>query len=275
MTDLNRTLRVYVDGIEISQGCRVLLQGAAALSLYPSMNLVGLLNLSDAGYNALADGRTISVATDRSELFTGQIQDFSRRPFPGGGVLTEIGFSLGLDLWQAEISFSVPAGKTVEEIIRLVLEASGTPFRLLTALPSSASFGLPAAPPSSTFFGLPAPQPSSAPFSRPWALFGRAGELLETLLSSAGLRGCLTPAGLLPVHPSTPPQAELSEADLTDRPILTRGYAVLQTRPLGWPVGRRASLMYQGRETTGLILRREIDADTAGGPWSCQLLLEL
>ena len=263
MSDLNRTLRVSVDGIEISQGCRVLLQGAAALSLYPSMNLVGLLNLSDAGYNALADGRTISVATDRSELFTGQIQDFSRRPFPGGGVLTEIGFSLGLDLWQAEISFSVPAGKTVEEIIRLVLEASGTPFRLLTALPSSAPFDLPAA------------LPSSAPFSRPWALFGRAGELLETLLSSAGLRGCLTPAGLLPVHPSALPQAELSEADLTDRPILTRGYAVLQTRPLGWPVGRRASLMYQGRETTGLILRREIDADTAGGPWSCQLLLEL
>ncbi len=251
MTDLNRTLRVSVDGIEISQGCRVLLQGAAALSLYPSMNLVGLLNLSDAGYNALADGRTLSVATDRSELFAGQIQDFSRRPFPGGGVLTEIGFSLGLDLWQAEVSLSVPANKTAEEVIRFVLEASGTSFRLLSALPPS------------------------DPFPRPWALFGRAGEILETLLSSAGLRGCLTPAGLLPVHPSAPPQVELSEADLTDRPILTRGYAVLQTRPLGWPVGRRASLMYQGRETTGLILRREIDADTAGGPWSCQLLLEL
>lgn len=250
MSVLNRTLSVLADGREISRGCRVCLRGAAGLSLYPALWTAGILNLSDSGRAALRIGKEIAVLREGAELARGVIQEVQRLPAGSGGAWTVVGFSLGLDLWEAEVSLSAEAGLTAEELIRRTLEASGTPWHLLNPLP---------------------PGPA---FSRGWALSGRAAEAIETLLASAGARGCLTPSGLIAVSPSAPVQAELSEADLTDQPVLTRGRLILSTLPIGWPVGRRARLTFRGRETTGLILRRSVDADTLSGPWNSQLLIE-
>ena len=246
----NRELTVIIDGTEISRGCRVRLRGTAGLSLYPALWTAGILNLSDSGRGALRTGKEIVLLRDGAELARGSLQEVQQLPAGSGGAWTVAGFSLGLDLWEAEISLSAEAGRSPEELIRLVLEASGTPWHLLNPLP-------------------PGPV-----FSRGCALSGRAGELIETLLAAAGARGCLTPSGLIAVSPGAPVQAELSEADLTDQPVYTRGRLILSTRPAGWPVGRRIRLSFRGRETTGLILRRSVDADTLSGPWNSQLLVE-
>ena len=246
----NRDLTVKIDGENISRGCRVRLRGAAGLSLYPVLWTAEILNLSDSGRGALRTGKEVVLLREGAELARGSIQEVQQLPSGSGGAWTVFGFSLGLDLWEAEIALSAEAGHSPEELIRRTLEASGTPWRLLNPLP-------------------PGPV-----FSRGWALSGRAGELIETLLASAGVRGCLTPSGLIAVSPSAPVQAELSEADLTDQPVRTRGRLILPTRPAGWPVGRRIRLSFRGRETTGLILRRSVDADTLSGPWNSQLLIE-
>ena len=86
-------------------------------------------------------------------------------------------------------------------------------------------------------------------------------------LSAARARCCLTPAGLciIPAE-GLPVSLHLSEEDLLDEPVpLTSGLLWLRTKPLGWPLGKTATVTWNGEETTGLVVERSLDADTLSG----------
>lgn len=268
---LNRNLSVLIDGVPVADGCRIRFRGDLTLSLYPDLLSVTVLNLSDQEYHLLRQGGSLSVLHSAalpasnavrpitrepvprgsSLLASGIVQDVTRETHPGG-TETTIGFSLGLDLWQAPVSLSVEAGVSASETIRRLLSASGTPWQLLS---------------------FPGEDPV---FSRPQAFFSRAADAIETALTAARVRACLTPSGLVvvPVNPSTP-EVFLSESDLTDTPVYTRDCVLLSTLMAGWPIGRRLQLTYHGKTTHAVIVKQRFDADTGDGPWKTELLAEV
>ena len=186
-------------------------------------------------------------------LASGQVSDVFCRTVPEGTV-TAAAFSLGLDLWEAQVSLSVDSGVSVSETVRRLLDASGTGIRLLS---------------------FPGADPVC---SRGRAFFGRAAECIGEALSGAGAGGYLVPAGLC-VVPAAPLPAtlHLSEKDLTDRPSFADGgkKMILSTTVTGFQPGEEMTLETGGKAFSGLIMERMTEADTAIGPWSAQLLIEL
>ena len=248
---LNRNLAVRIDGTPAAEGCRVRLQGEITLSLYPDLLTLTVWNLSDEGYHQLRRGGSVSVSCGPSLLASGIIRDVARETLPDG-VRTLIGFSLGLDLWESAVSLTVPAGAAASRTVTLLLEASGTPWKLLS---------------------FPGPDPV---FPRAQSHFGHTPDRIAAVLSAARARACLTPSGLI-VVPETPesPEAFLSESDLTDAPVYTADCAVLSTKMAGWPIGRRLRLNDRGKTTDGIITRQRFDADTGDGPWQTQIIAEV
>ena len=190
---------------------------------------------------------------DDSCLAFGQVSDVFCRTVPEGTVTTAA-FSLGLNLWESQIFLAVPAGISVSDTIRRILEESGTDIQLL-------SF------------------PSDDPvFIRGQAFCGMAAECITEALSAASARCYLVPSGLciIPADPLTP-TLHLSESDLTDRPaVVDRGRKMILTTTVpGFQPGEEMMLQYKGTTSAGLILERMTDADTGTGPWITQLLIEL
>ena len=139
-----RDLRVYLDGEPFTQGTGFRLTGRVDLNLYPDLFLLQCRNLPKEGIFQLRNARHISVLSNGSRpvtrqasglpnsscLATGILSDVYTQTVPEGTV-TVAAFSLGLDLWNAEVSVSCPAGTSVSDDVRAILDASGTGIRLL------------------------------------------------------------------------------------------------------------------------------------------------
>ena len=247
-----RELKVLADGTPFAGGCRFHLSGKVSIGLYPSLFLLEAWNLSDADAFRLRNARELSVLRENSCLAFGQVSDVFRRTVPEGTV-TAAAFSLGLDLWEAPVSLSVPAGVSVSETVRRLLSASGTGRALLS---------------------FPGEDPV---FPRAQAFFGRAAECVSEALSAAGARGVLVPAGLCAVPKEPLPAAlRLTEKDLADAPAFADGgrKMILSTTVTGFRPGEEILLEYENKTASGLIVERLTDADTGTGPWSTQLLVE-
>ena len=64
-------------------------------------------------------------------LAFGQVSDVFTETVPEG-TITTVAFSLGLNLWESQVSLSVSSGVSVSETVRRILAASGTGIRLLS-----------------------------------------------------------------------------------------------------------------------------------------------
>lgn len=245
-----RDLSVHSDAALLPGG-RFRLRGKTAIGLFPSLFTLECWNLPEESFLRLTRTKSLSVFRGISCLASGTVSDVYRRTVPEGTVTTAA-FSLGLDLWEAQVSLSVPAGISVSETVRRLLEASGTGIRLLS------------------FPG------SDRRFSRPQFFRGRAADCLTEALGNC--RGFLVPSGLrvLPAEP-LPATLHLTEKDLTDAPAFARGgkRMILSTAVTGFQPGEEMTLRWQGQAFRGLILERMTEADTGDGPWRCELLVEV
>lgn len=250
---MDRKLTARTDGALFAEGCRFHLSGKTEIGLFPSLFLLQCQNLSDADVFRLRNTKELSVYRDDSCLAFGRVSDVFRETVPEGTVTT-VAFSLGLDLWEAQVSVSVPAGETVSETIRLLLDASGTGIQLLS---------------------FPGEDPV---FSRGQAFCGRAADCIATALTAAGAKGYLVPAGLC-IVPAEPLELtlHLTKTDLTDAPMIAAGGTkmILSTTVTGFQPGEEMTLEVDGERWKGLILERMVEADTGYGEWRTQLLVQL
>ena len=248
-----RDFHVLLDGQSFSKGTGFRLTGRVNLYLYPDLFVLQCRNLPREGIFQLQNARQISVLSNGSCLASGQISDVYTQTVPEGTV-TFAAFSLGLNLWNAEVSVSCPAGTSISDDVRTILEASGTGIQLLS---------------------FPGENPLPL---RGRAYAGKAAEAVASALSQASARGFLTPAGLQ-VIPKDPLSASLhlTEADLTDRPVFADSgrKMILSTNVVGFQPGDEMTLSFEGTTTKGLITSRLVDADSYAGLWRTQLLVEL
>ena len=250
---MNRELSVLCDGTAFAGGCRFHLSGKTGIGLFPSLFLLQCMNHSDADVFRLRNTKSLSVSRDDSCLAFGKVSDVFRETVPDGTVTT-VAFSLGLDLWEAQVSLSVPTGMSVSETVRLLLDASGTGIQLLS---------------------FPGADPA---FFRGQAFCGRAAEGIAEALTAAGAKGYLVPAGLC-VVPGEPlePTLHLTKADLTDAPMIAAGgkKMILSTSVTGFQPGEEMTLEADGESWQGRRLERMVEADTAYGEWKTQLVIQL
>ena len=276
-----RDLRVFLDGVPFTQGTGFRLSGRVDLNLYPDLFLLQCRNLPKEGIFQLRNARHISVLSNGSApasrpisgppngsapatrqtsglpnsscLATGILSDVYTQTVPEGTV-TVAAFSLGLDLWNEEVSVSCPAGTSVSDDVRAILGASRTGIRLL---------------------GFPGEDPQPL---RGRAYVGKAAEAIASALSQAGTRGFLTPAGLqvIPKDP-LPASLHLTGDDLTDRPVFADGgrKMILPTNVIGFQPGDEMTLSFEGTIAKGLVVSRLVDADSYAGPWKTELLIEI
>lgn len=253
MQEFDRRLTVFTDGEPFAPDTRFRLFGRLRIGLFPSLFLLQCRNLSDSDSFRLRNANELSVMREDSCLAFGRVTDVFTETVPEGTVTTAA-FSLGLDLWEAQISLAVPAGVSVSETVQRILSVSGTGIRLLS---------------------FPGPDPV---FMRGQAFCGRAAECITSVLSSAGAMGYLVPAGLciIPAEP-LPATLHLTEKDLTDRPAFADGgkKMILSTTVTGFQPGEEMTLATEGKTYSGLILERMMEADTAIGSWKTQLLVEV
>ena len=266
-----RDFHVLLDGQSFSKGTGFRLTGRVNLYLYPDLFVLQCRNLPREGIFQLQNARQISVLSNDSCLASGQISDVYTQTVPEGTV-TVAAFSLGLDLWNAEVCVSCPAGISISDDVRTILEASGTGIQLLS---------------------FPGEDPLPL---RGRAYVGKAAEAISQALShcngigtddvptihssriAACARGFLTPAGLqvIPKDP-LPASLHLTEADLTDRPVFADSgrKMILSTNVVGFQPGDEMTLSFEGTTTKGLITSRMVDADSYAGPWKTELLIEI
>ena len=248
-----RNLRIMADGTSFASGCRFHLSGKTGIGLFPSLFTLEAWNLMEQDYLLLSRTKELAVYREDSCLAYGVVSDVFRKTVQDG-TITTAAFSLGLDLWNAQVSLSVEAGVSVSNTIRRIQLASGAGVPLLS---------------------LPGEDPV---FSRGQAFFGRAADCITSALTAAGARGVLVPAGLkvIPVTP-LPATLHLTEKDLTDAPAYALGgkRMILSTTVTGFQPGDEMTLEYEGLTSSGLILERMTDADTGPGSWITQLLIEV
>ena len=252
MNDLFRQLTIVADGEPVTGFRHARLTGMDSLGLYPMPFTLQVWNLADSDYWLLAAAKELSVRHDDSVLAAGMISDLCRSTVPEG-VVTEIVFSAGLRLWEAPVSLSVEAGISVSETVRRILETSGTGITLLS---------------------FPGDDPVR---SRGQVFSGRAAECVETALSAAKARCCLTSSGLCVIPASGfPVSMELTEKDLIDAPSRAgNGLRILRTRVTGWLPGKMVTVNWKGESFSGLVTERSIDADNLEGNWQAELIIEV
>ena len=250
---MDRKLTVLADGTPFADGCRFHLSGKTGIGLFPSLFLLQCWNLSDADVFRLRNTKELSIYRDDSCLAFGKISDVYRETVQEG-TLTTVAFSLGLDLWEAQVSVTVPVETKVSETVRLLLDASGTGIQLLS---------------------FPGPD---LHLSRGQAFFGRAADGIAAALTAVDARGYLVPAGLciVPMEPLEP-TLHLAKTDLTDAPMIAAGgkKMILSTTVTGFLPGEEMTLEVDGEHWQGLILERMVEADTAYGEWKTQLVIQL
>ena len=250
---MDRKLTVLADGTAFAGECRFHLSGKTEIGLFPSLFLLQCWNLSDADVFRLRNTKELSVYRDDSCLAFGKVSDVFRETV-SDGTITTVAFSLGLELWEAQVSVSVSAGVSASETIRQLLDASRTGIQLLS---------------------FPGADPV---FSRAQAFRGRAAECIAAALTAAGAKGYLVPAGLC-VVPAEPlePTLHLTKTDLTDAPMIAAGgqKMIMSTSVTGFQPGEEMTLEVDGEYWRGLILERMVEADTSYGDWKTQLVIQL
>ncbi len=253
MQGTDRHLTVFTDGEPFAPDSRFRLSGLLRIGLYPFPCMLQCWNLSESEIYRLQSTKDLSVMHGDSCLACGQVSDVTVETVPEGTVTTAV-FSLGLDLWEAQVSLTAPAGVSVSETVRRILSASGIRIPLLS---------------------FPGADPV---FLRGQAFCGRAADCVSEVLSAALAKGYLVPAGLciIPAEP-LPATLHLTEKDLTDRPSFADGgrKMILSTAVTGFQPGEEMTLETEGKRYSGLILERMTEADTAMGPWSTQMVLEV
>ena len=271
---INRSLSITLDGEPLSFSGRMRLRGKDDLSLFPALFTLELWNLPEEMFLRLSRAREISVSHLDACLVSGKIRDIFRRGTEEG-ILTSVSVSLGLELWEAVVSLTVPAGTSVSEKIRRILSASGTGIRLLADLENDSIS------------------------ARPRSFFGRASECVTEVLSAVSARAMLTPSGLMLVPPeqrdgsarSTNVELQnrpcrsalrITESDLTDAVSFAGGslrgsklVAVLSASVAGWRPGQTVEVKQGNVSFRGIIVSRSVDADTASGPWKSQMICEV
>ena len=134
-----RDFHVFLDGEPFTQGTGFRLSGRVDLNLYPDLFVLQCRNLPKEAIFQLQNARQITVMSNGSRLASGQtsglhngsclasgqISDVYTQTVPEGTV-TFAAFSLGLDLWNAEVCVSCPAGTFISDDARAILEASST-----------------------------------------------------------------------------------------------------------------------------------------------------
>ena len=252
MTELSRELVVRADDEPVTGFVHARLTGIDTVGLYPMPFTLKLWNLPDSEYYKITAAKEIAVFHNDSILASGTISDICRGSVPEGQV-TEVVFSEGLRLWEAPVSLAVEAGVSVSDTVRRILSASGTGIQLLS------------------FPGCDSVRTRGQAFS------GRTAECIETALSAASARCCLTPAGLCVIPASgLPVSMELTEADLLDDPVRVGEWLLLlRTKVTGWPLGKKISVSWKGQTAEGLVVERNVDADNMDGNWQCELLVEV
>ena len=248
---LIRSLTVLADGERVNGFCRVSVTGRETLGLEPLPFILRAWNPDDSAHAMLAAAKTVTVLREDSLLAAGRIAGVYLRTVPEG-MITEVVFSPNLALWEAPVSLSVEAGASVFETVQRILEASGTGIRL-----------------------LPCTGPDPV-FSRGQAFYGRGAECVNDVLSAVPARGYMTEAGLCAVPAvGLPVSLTLTEKDLTDVPVFTGGKMLLRTKPVGWPLGKRAKVKWKNESAEGLVTERSIAADNMTGGWQAEIILEI
>ena len=253
MIPLDRSLTVLTDGEPLSFSGRIRLRGQDELTLFPSLFTLDLWNLPEEGTLRISRCKSIAVNHGESCLVSGTVSDVYRRAVPEG-ILTTVSVSLGLNLWEAQVSLTVPAGTAVSETIRQILEASGTGIPLLA---------------------FPADDPVS---SRGQSFFGRAAECVASALSAVNSRAMLTPSGLMVVPASGLPETvRISDQDLMDAPAFVSGGSlmILPCTVAGWRTGQTVEVEYKNIHARGIVTARSVDADTGSGAWKCELIIKM
>ena len=243
---------VIADGQDIFSFSRAVISGREALDLLPRAFCLRLWNLTENEHLLLSRCRRVRVLSGVSVLAEGDAAECFRRR-EKGDLVTEILFSPGLALWEAQVSLSVEAGCAVSETVRQLLAASGTGISLL---------------------GFPGADPVR---SRPQGFFGRAAECIHEALSAAGARGYLTGVGLAVVpREGLPVSGSLTDADLLEAPAFAgNGLWVLRTRPSGWTVGKKISVSWQSTALIGMITERALNLDAGEKEWEMELVIQL
>ena len=131
MGEPDRRFTVLADNELFAPDSRFRLSGRIRTGLFPFLFLLQCWNLSDLDMNRLRSTKELSVMREESCLAFGQVSDVFCRTVPEGTV-TMAAFSLGLDLWNAEVSVFCPAGTSISDDVCAILEASGTGISLLS-----------------------------------------------------------------------------------------------------------------------------------------------
>ena len=249
----NRSLTVTADGEQLIFSGRIRLRGKDELSLFPALFTLELWNLPEESALRISRCRSITVSHEDACLVSGSVSDVYRHATPEG-ILTSVSISLGLDLWESIISLNVPAETTISDTVRQILIASGTSIQLL-------SF------------------PETDPISiRGQSFFGRAAESITSVLSTVNSRAMLTPSGLMVVPEAGLPEAvRVTEKDLLDTPVFPSGGSlmILSCTVAGWRPGQTVEVEYKNIHARGIVIARSVDADTASGPWKCEMIAEV
>ena len=252
----DRVLTIIADKDEVACDGRLRLRGKETLGLYPGLFTLECWNLSEDSFLQLSRARMLHVWCGNSCLAFGDVSDLYRRTVPEGEITT-VAFAKGLSLWKTPVCLSVVSGKSVSETVSQVLSTV------------SESEG-----PDISLLSWPCDDPV---FFRGQAFHDRAALCLSSVLSAAGAKGNLIPAGLCVIpDKGLPVSIHLTERDLVDAPSFTAGnLMVISTLPIGWQVGATVELEYGGYIRVGIIVERGFDLDTNSGSWKTELLVEL
>lgn len=251
MADIRRDLRLFADGQELAQGCRMTLTARLGLSLRPALHQLQIRELSESSAAMLSGARQIEVRSGNSVLAFGMLSEVLTRT-SGGQRITDLVFSPGLSLWQSSVSLAVPAGMKVSETIRRLLTASGSGISL-AAFAAEDVF-----------------------FSRPQAFFGRTCDALSLMAETVHADAFISPAGLcISGRTQREPGLVLSKGDLLTTPIRTGNRLLLVTAMTGWQIGAFARIAWEEASWTGRLVSAFLQADNVSGLWKAELEAEL
>ena len=304
-----RNLRVFADGREIAQSCRIRLSLIENMSLLPALCSLEIENLSEAseallsaasivevhssgaGYSLTGSGNPLSSSSDsnahvvRSSGAVSGSSGIASRSFSGSASQIP---SASL---SSHAGSSILASGSILSVFpriqsgRRILSVSFSPGMALwqSAVSLSLTGGMRVSDTirailaaSGTGIRLSAFLAEDRPLSRPQAFFGRACDALRLLAESVRARICLTPAGLCVVDPSQQsPTLFLPEDALRSDPVFLHDRCILSTEAAGWPLGTCLRFRWKGSSHQGLLSARMLNLDNGDGPWQSQLEVTL
>ncbi len=245
-----RSLTVLADGREVAGGCHLRLNGSESMSLQPGFFLLTVEDLPPSSASGISNASMLEVRSGSSVLALGSIDDMYSFTNMGKN-LTCVSFTSGLSLWESSVSFSAMPYIRLPDLVRTVLDLSGTDIRL------------------AGFTG------KVGCMSRSQSFFGRTADVLSLLAEAAEAYVYLSPAGVVfSGKTEKKVTVNLEASDLLSAPSPVSGYMVLRTKMVGWPFGARVRYVWKGTAGEGRIISRSLDADNVSGPWRCELLVK-